>query len=1262
MSIPLLIPGLTVLRSLGEGGMGRVYLAEDETLGRRVAVKVVSERVAADPLARARFLREARALATVEHPNVVRVYAFGESCGSTYLTMEYIEGETLAARLQRAGPMAIEEALRVARQVVAALEAGWEKKIVHRDVKPSNILLDGRGQAHVADFGLAKSLISDADADSSLTAAGSILGTPQYMSPEQAAGRPADFRSDIYSLGIVLYEMLAGVRPFDGATPFEVVAKHIHEPLPPLGKMRPGIPEVVVRLAEQMTAKNPADRPPSYAALRDRLDAARNTPATDEAPTNSEHQERLAPLGRRSRSLLAGAAASLLVLGGVLTWRASRRPLPPSAEGNLVVAVAPFYGPDADSAKEGRIMAALVEKAIAQRMAAASVTVLGIEKTGEAIRDHAAARALGERLGAKLVVWGETFALRGETEVQPSLTMVPRARDRTAGGATRQWMETDASLASLGERTGGSLVVGAQASNQIELRRTSATGVGELVVTLAGVYALYTEDKPEKALKVFEQAPRTSEALRYRAEALLRLRRIDDARRSLDEATAADPKDCQAWGALGDLHIEADRFDEAVLAYRRASETGEQCSTRNATLYQGKLYARERFTGWRQRETGLLDSGYLLALDPENGVVVERHRLPGRIKSLRVGSSGLEVTYDEGWGPVRAEDAVILTDGRFTRDPAFGASMLIRRRGIDSGRVLAANFENWTAREFRPWRGLPNLPTTYEGLEAALGQARERDPTQVWHLFFLGQAAWWQGRRDAAETTWSGMLAGAFPGIPWFEYSRMAADFELLGQPAWADRAFERALALRRQLPTPARFATLLERTANTPFVPEDRWRAPAVSQPRDLDREHLWLARAREFGLCPEGEDLAAALWEHHFRKTGRDQAADAEADVRKTVQRDPLNYPQLVARMDYLYQVFVACTLALWATVGALTLAGARRLLVANPRLRAVSAFQGVIAHWDSRERSVLLLAWALAMLAFVPLALVTRVACQIASMPVAWSDSPGSTFVRQELERILAETDSDAARYALAVTSHLAGRTDRARELYRAVSSNPRARANLEALEGGNATPPEPLTSTDLYAAYTSLRWSTWLSSLWSFGALQRELGLGGLKGGAAPFLAIVNIVLGLVVGSTVLLLPPRRPTWSRRSPESSPLLRLLSGFDDLARGAPCRGYATLVTTALSVTAIVAFLLVTLVAGGRVPVPGLLSATGGLRWPYPYPVPAPAFWPIFWAYRDAPLFWGLVLLAAATSFALPLRAVWCRRPAPGGAPLDETSTQLR
>lgn len=239
-----LVPGarlgaFEVLGLLGEGGMGQVFRARDTRLGREVAVKVLSGGLAADPKALARFEAEARAVAALSHPGILALYDVGEEGGVRFVVTELLEGETLRAALGR-GALSPRRVLEVAAQVTEALAAAHEKGIVHRDVKPENVFLTRDGRAKVLDFGLARarggigsSSRSQVATVADLTEAGTLLGTVSYMSPEQARGAPVDFRTDQFSLGVVLYEALAGRRPFEGQSAADVLAAIVRdEPVP----------------------------------------------------------------------------------------------------------------------------------------------------------------------------------------------------------------------------------------------------------------------------------------------------------------------------------------------------------------------------------------------------------------------------------------------------------------------------------------------------------------------------------------------------------------------------------------------------------------------------------------------------------------------------------------------------------------------------------------------------------------------------------------------------------------------------------------------------------------------------------------------------------------------------------------------------------------------------------------------------------------------------------------------------------------------
>src|SRR5829696_8983501 len=243
-----------VIRRLGSGGMANVYLAEDEELGRRVAIKVLDDKHANDEQFVERFRREAKNAASLSHPNIVSIYDRGEAQGTYYIAMEYIEGRTLKDLVVARGPLPVERAGSYARQILGAVRLAHRKGIVHRDIKPHNVLVDTDGRLKVTDFGIARAGASQ------MTEAGSIIGTAQYLSPEQARGAPVDQRSDLYSVGIVLNEMLTGSVPFTGDTPVEIAMKHISAVPQAPSAARPDVPEDLDLVVLRALAKDPRER------------------------------------------------------------------------------------------------------------------------------------------------------------------------------------------------------------------------------------------------------------------------------------------------------------------------------------------------------------------------------------------------------------------------------------------------------------------------------------------------------------------------------------------------------------------------------------------------------------------------------------------------------------------------------------------------------------------------------------------------------------------------------------------------------------------------------------------------------------------------------------------------------------------------------------------------------------------------------------------------------------------------------------------
>ncbi|MDQ3965389.1 MAG: protein kinase [Actinomycetota bacterium] len=261
----------TLVELLGSGGMAEVYLAHDEVLDRDVALKILRHQYAEDEQFVERFRREARSAAGLSHPNIVSIYDQGRSeDGAYYIAMEYVPRGTLKECISRYGALDPDAAAGVALQIADALQAAHEKGVIHRDIKPQNVLVTRTGDVKVTDFGIARA------ASSTVTATSAVLGTAGYMSPEQAMGKPVRPQSDLYSLGVVLYEMLTGELPYSAENPVALSMKHVNEPPRSPRKVNPEIPEALDALTVELLAKNPEDRYASAAELIDDLERVRS--------------------------------------------------------------------------------------------------------------------------------------------------------------------------------------------------------------------------------------------------------------------------------------------------------------------------------------------------------------------------------------------------------------------------------------------------------------------------------------------------------------------------------------------------------------------------------------------------------------------------------------------------------------------------------------------------------------------------------------------------------------------------------------------------------------------------------------------------------------------------------------------------------------------------------------------------------------------------------------------------------------------------
>src|SRR5215467_2449642 len=351
-----------ILARLGEGGMGRVYAAEHVKMNRQCAIKVMNPSLMNDGESATRFAREASNAARILHPNVAAVFDFGESDKTVYLVMEYVDGEPLSALLAREGALAPRRAIDIARQIADGLSAAHELGLIHRDLKPDNVIVtrkrDGREIAKVVDFGIAKA-VSDAPQDA-LTRSGLVIGTPEFMSPEQLLGDPVDARTDIYSLGCMLFQMLSGTKPFDADSREQMIRRRLHEPPPHVRDIVPSVPKRIDTLIAHMLARSTNERLASAAQVSASLDPALVMSGWDperiSAPNASVRTSRGAPtvtsdaadLGmlptmvlkinqnNAGRVAFVALVASVMLFGGMFLWRQRQADVPESAPAQIV--------------------------------------------------------------------------------------------------------------------------------------------------------------------------------------------------------------------------------------------------------------------------------------------------------------------------------------------------------------------------------------------------------------------------------------------------------------------------------------------------------------------------------------------------------------------------------------------------------------------------------------------------------------------------------------------------------------------------------------------------------------------------------------------------------------------------------------------------------------------------------------------------------------------------------------------------------------
>ncbi|HQR47101.1 MAG TPA: serine/threonine-protein kinase, partial [Thermoanaerobaculia bacterium] len=329
-----------VVKLLGRGGMGAVYRCRDEELQRDVALKVIRPEIAADPDVLDRFKREIQLSSRITHRNVLRVYDLGEADGVRFLTMEFVEGDDLSNLLRKAGSFPVSRLVHLFRQVCEGLKAAHDEGVVHRDLKPQNVMVDAEDRVHLTDFGLAKNLGGTA-----MTELGAVMGTPAYMSPEQVRGEAVDRRADIYSLGVILYEMASGQTPFSGGSVYEVMMRRLTTAPKPITELNASIPAYLRKIMERCLAVDPAARYQTVGEILQDLD------------TTSVRTSVRFEIQRRKWVLVAAAACLAAALGVAgVAWLAKRTSKAPAAAGPArSVLIADFENRTGDPVFDGTL-------------------------------------------------------------------------------------------------------------------------------------------------------------------------------------------------------------------------------------------------------------------------------------------------------------------------------------------------------------------------------------------------------------------------------------------------------------------------------------------------------------------------------------------------------------------------------------------------------------------------------------------------------------------------------------------------------------------------------------------------------------------------------------------------------------------------------------------------------------------------------------------------------------------------------------------
>jgi serine/threonine-protein kinase len=503
----------TIEHEIGGGGMSRVFVATDQTLGRQVVVKVLPPEMVAG-VSIERFKREIQLAARLQHPHIVPLLSAGEIDGLPYFTMPYVVGETLRVRLARHGELPVAEAMRVLREIASALDYAHEHGVVHRDIKPDNVLLS-RGSAMVTDFGVAKALSSSSNAEhGGVTSLGIALGTPAYMAPEQATADPSvDHRADIYAFGVLAYEMLTGQAPFSGRTPQGMLAAHVTETPEPIQKRRASLPPALSALVMQCLEKRPADRPQTAGEIVHALDAM-TTPSGGTAPTSAQlppvprpaRPSMLMAAVRQSRAVVFAAATVALVvlLVAGYVYQKMRQASVLAVQRSIVVM--PFANAGADTAMQ------FFADGMTDELTTAVARIPEIQVASRNATDAAVKaavgdlKAVGHRLGVFAALEGQVRRSGSHMRLTATLTNIANSRILWTEVYDREVKDAFHVQDDVARAIARSLRISLKPAQKEVSRGTTSVEAHDLYLRGRYLQEQYSEVSLQKSLELFRQA------------------------------------------------------------------------------------------------------------------------------------------------------------------------------------------------------------------------------------------------------------------------------------------------------------------------------------------------------------------------------------------------------------------------------------------------------------------------------------------------------------------------------------------------------------------------------------------------------------------------------------------------------------------------------------------------------------------------------------------------------------------------------------